>query len=577
MLSFEQDVAFFLRRAERNVELDQYWEALQLYRKAMEVAPQDFRVWQGISDTYSNLGCNFTALRCYLGALWNCPTQPGDYEYRLAHKFIAVEEYSLGMRCLRRFIYDNGSGDFVAERTLAEKLIFLWDEASETDQATEEVEDLSAWLQVQVGLSRLREGDTEDGIETLIEAYKSAPGNIDIALVLATSFWPMKRYAEAIEVCNAVIEMEDDNLQAHCLLALIADETGDQALCKHEMQILRSLAYYSPQDIFRAGLSLADLKDHEHAHLLLKEGYQRAPNNVWLSHAYAACSMIVGQRTIAADVYMRTRRLLPQDPGIFYFEQKCARWQGGDVDRDVMIQEFPMVFGLPEADAERLRNAIASHANPFTVTDLECADIPEDELPMLLRWGLEKDDGDWQRLALLLALRMDKETAVSILQAYLVLPDKWCKAKLAACDILFCLGVEEPSVSWTEEGRQQLESRFASAYKADMENDKLPFHAMQKNGKVSDRELRVAVYLWQQFLHLSDTVPEEREYLAYGKGMQLLSKNLCNRGSRILTALQGGHSPVLSRIQEVLEPHFLPAVADREDDSQGKLLFPGLE
>lgn len=584
MLPFVQDVEFFLRRAKYNTEQDQHWEALLLYRKAVEVAPGDFRARQGLSDTYSNLGCNYTAMRCYLDGLWACVEQtggtglPGDFEYRLAHKFIAVEEYALGMRCFQRFLHDLNSADYIAERTLAEKLIYLWDETQEgSEVCVEEMEDLGAWLQVQSGLSLLRNGDVEGGIALLEEARDAAPENVEIALTLATSLWPLKDYREAVSICKEVIELEDDNLQAHCLLALIADETGDQALRKQEMLTLRTLAYYSPQDVFQAGMSLADLQDYEHAHFLFREGYHRAPNHVWMAHAYAACSMIVGQPSLASDVYMRLRRLMPENPTIFYYEQKCLRCQQVIEEKNILTQEFPLVFVLPEQDTEICRDRIAKLANPFVVVNLKQEGIGLEDLPMLLRWGLEREDGDWQRLALLTALRMEEKVAVSILKSYLVLPDIWCKAKRAACDILFCLRAEKEYVSWEAGGAARMYSDLAKAYIQTVEDTALPFKQMEKTGELSGREMRATVYLWRQYIQLSDQTPPPEEAVCYGNAMRLLAQNLCNREVQVLTGLRGCSSSTLERIQEVLEPHFLPVIeGELNPFPRQDRLFPGI-
>jgi len=85
-------------------------------------------------------------------------------------------------------------------------------------------------------------GDWADSIGEFQEAVKASPSSSKYALALATAYYNQKQYQEAAEALNKLIERDANNGQAHRLMGMIYETTGQTAqACGEFADFLRLL------------------------------------------------------------------------------------------------------------------------------------------------------------------------------------------------------------------------------------------------------------------------------------------------------------------------------------------------
>jgi tetratricopeptide (TPR) repeat protein len=172
--------------------------ALEQYRAADKIRPNDGEVQLGLANAQSQLGNHSAA---YQNAQTAIRLLAADPSRVLAARYIA------GRSAYLASVGSSQSAEWLRRATVEFRALVAQD-ASSTDYRY--------WL----GLTLLQRKDYSAAIESLIEAVKLSPGNLEIRVALSAAYIGAKRYADAETVARDVVKAAPNNADAWFNLGL---------------------------------------------------------------------------------------------------------------------------------------------------------------------------------------------------------------------------------------------------------------------------------------------------------------------------------------------------------------------
>lgn len=173
--------------------------AFEQYRAADKIRPNDGEVQLGLASTQSQLGSHGAAYQNAQNAARLLATDPSR---------VAVARYIAGRSAyLAAIANPTGSAEWLRRATLEFRALVAQDASNA---------EYRYWL----GLTLLQRKDYSAAIESLIEAVKLAPGNLELRVALSAAYIGAKRYSDAETVARAVVKAAPNNADAWFNLGL---------------------------------------------------------------------------------------------------------------------------------------------------------------------------------------------------------------------------------------------------------------------------------------------------------------------------------------------------------------------
>ena len=508
LLPFAQGKEFYLRRGRYRVDRGDYWEALPLLRKAWSLSRRDAEAPLLLAEAYSEMGCGQMALDTLLNMVWRCDELPSQFDYLIGCEYLAVQDFDMALECFRRFHEKNPStADLSYEmkeigRILEDIDVSQWEGAFPDGDATEN----GAQILAQHGAKLIDRGEYESAVENLNMALEAYPDSDEFRVSLALALWMAGRCDEALDYCHQVLFHDPRNMQAHCLLALIGEQTGDQALRDREMEIIPALAKEAPDDVFRAAITAGELGEHTIAQELLLLCVEEHPYEPWIMHALGASSSMRGDFKTARLAWRRMSRLMPSDPVLHYYLRALKKEESRETESEKTGREdrFPYFFTLPEAEIRAQTKRLACLVNPFFIqkkTDEgEGALFPAEDL---IRWGVANGKNTLQNKCIFLALRQGqhhRREIIHLLRQMLATASLGAAQQKGIADVLYCLAATEPYYAWGKQGRTEEAARLPDWVVQLDEGRQAPLRELEERMLDDEMSFRLAQWLWRDYL-----------------------------------------------------------------------------
>lgn len=142
-------------------------------------------------------------------AVWLAKLADGDPNYLESLFFLGVDDYFAGQ-------YQKAEQDFSA----LEQRIPLNEVASN------------------LGVMESRRDEYAEALTNIERAYKGDPSDADFCFNLGACFWYLKQYPQARQYVEAAVKANEDDPEAHTLLALVCQKLGDVEGQRRELQWL---------------------------------------------------------------------------------------------------------------------------------------------------------------------------------------------------------------------------------------------------------------------------------------------------------------------------------------------------
>lgn len=491
VVSIDQSGDFFQRRARRHLDRMNYVDALGCLRRAVRIEPDNQTYWLDMAET-------FTEMNCYdesNNILFYLIQSNGGNEcfFGMGCNFLGLQEFEKARESFLTYIRLEPDGIY---REDVEDLLDALEEQMESPPpaATSPRVHLLALR----GKHALDQGDAARAKHLLERALDHDPKLHHARNNLSLALFCLKEYPSAIAQAQMVLDMDPDNLYAHCALALALDQSGDQLLCDKTVQRALELCGEQPHDLSRVCVMLHELGRHELALKKLSELRPLRPYDLRTLHALAAAHAHCGQWHAARKVWAQMSAIDPENTiSAFYLAQADAvlaaldegerdeppapstedcgplvediesllarsgaptAAAGAEPHLTLLIgggqiaapPEIPYAFQVPHAEAIRRFQLI----NRQVADGLEVLRerwTNDDALRALLLWGLTASDASIKRALLALIASFKDGESERVLRMFLGRRDEPDSVKREVFGMLKQMGAEEPYIAFMDD------------------------------------------------------------------------------------------------------------------------------
>lgn len=391
VVPFERDNAYLIDRAALNRRQGHLLDALSLYRRALENAPDEAQVAMDMAETLCEMGCYEQSARA-LCAMLVRPDAPQDCYFGLCCNYFGMNDLDAAYRAMVRFLA--AEPDAVKRPEVSEMLknIVLLRTLTQSDDRRKA---RRAKL-LEAARRRLMAGDAPSA-ERLLRRSMRMGATEGTHVLLAEAHLAQNRIGEARREIESVLKKPKVTAQALLTGVRVYNASGDTK--RRSAALTRLGRMDGDNQALRARVEALFLVGADQAlTALLRAALRDAPNERMLLHALAVNNLRLGKPVSrAAACWSRMLRIDPEDDVAAYYYTRCYH---GEPPLDAAY-----ACALPEAEIQKRTNRLLSLQ---TAPD---DSIDDEDVLALCRWGLRSGDKRAAILARALLERADDPDA----------------------------------------------------------------------------------------------------------------------------------------------------------------------
>ena len=447
IVSFEQDLDFYVRRGNAYAQEADWIKALSFYHHAAQIDPFQPEIGMKMSRMYAKMERFELSNRVLLGMLWRCKDRPSELYYDLGCNFIGLYEYEWAMAFFQRYADDAGDEE-TAQKLKILQIIGTMSENDYQEQDfgdTDDEEELerASFLFVQQGKQWVQQGRIQQAHDFLIQIQKMMPNALRIKEQLAWVYFRMNENEKACDLCEEILLRDPFNIQAHCVRLAMADQEENASEIAPILERLRNGDARDGDDAFQAGVALSRYGHYEQAKTFFAQAREEDPYWIDVLVAQARNFACLKEEKCAMANWQVIATLLPEDPIGRYYARLAKEGISAE-DAKKLSQRF----GLPtEMEIMHL------HSIQSTLNKTERIAHEHDmALFEALSWALFYAEDAIRDAAIPMISEIFVFEAPTLFRDFLLRRDYKDETKQKIFDELDKLGVEQPYIALFDGG-----------------------------------------------------------------------------------------------------------------------------
>lgn len=445
IVSYQQDDAFYARRAQHHMEKGEYLEALTCYRAVQERNPNSPSFLMELAWIYAQLRFYDLSNELLLRLISDYEKNNAEAYYALGSNFYALGEYARSGECLGIYLHLDPDGVY------AEESEYMLAALSDTDISTDDEEDVHRAALMYGFRRRLQEMPESGNLPSGLGRYgeiESLPLRdlLTAYLQIAITYFIQGDSDTAITVAEEILNRYPYDMAALCNLALFYLRSGREKEAHAVLDRIRRMELTNDEDCFKFGVLLCEFGLHNEARHRIQPLLDSSLDAPKVMQYYALACFNAGYPKDALRIWNRMTHIDPSDAVYAYYYRLVASHIRGDVH----IASLRYTMQLPASEVlARVRyiNERISH----TTQDLHSLWMDE-EFRSLLIWGTHIGDTESKRAMLHLLATVAGSDAVPLLKSFLLRRQEEDDLKRETIAIIKQMGVPEPYTVLTQEG-----------------------------------------------------------------------------------------------------------------------------
>jgi tetratricopeptide (TPR) repeat protein len=317
VLNFNQPASFFIKKAERHIDAGNFLEALQLYRQALGMEPDNVEYLLSIAQIYSEMGL-YTESNDVLLKIARYGNTPTECLFALGCNYMGMKNYELADEAFEQYLAIDPDGEFADE---IDDIFDMLDEEEEEGLLTD-VSRQYIMEEAYEGKQYLDKGDYKSAIQHLENVVSRDRLMYPAMNNLALSYFFDGQKAKAVEMSKKVLEAQPNNLHACCNLAFFYSDMGDSAAGEEYLSRIDEAADFDPEDMHKLALTYCELGHHEKAYKWFSKLISFQPYDIRLLHFYGLAAYNNGLYGEAADCFVKILKIDPSNSLASYYKSK---------------------------------------------------------------------------------------------------------------------------------------------------------------------------------------------------------------------------------------------------------------
>ncbi|MGI6539108.1 MAG: tetratricopeptide repeat protein [Caldicoprobacterales bacterium] len=441
VVPFEQDGSFFYRKAKKHIENNNYINALNYYRKAIEKDPKNQEYSLDLAEVLSEMGYYHESNLILFSLLQETPPRTECY-FAMGCNFLGLQEYKKAEHSLKKYMEEDESGFYFEE---AQNLLdvlqsqeFYYEYISEIDPQKNKVMEMAA-----KGKDFLDKGDYKRAVMELEKATSLEPEFIFARNNLALAYFCLGKDDRAIDICLEILEKQPLNVHANCNAALFHFESGDKTKAAEYLEIIKQIKTDDPEELHKITITMCELGQHQNANMLLKRLLQYKPYETQILHYMAISCFNLKKYKTALRYWDKIEKITPNNTISSYYKAYVKRVMDGEEK----FLELPYNFQVPYDEIIRRVKKIHDILK-LSKNERKNEWKNGDWLISLLRWGLNLNDVLIKKAILSVIASFQDEKAEKLLREFILRKSERAELIEEALILLKQMDAKEPYMAF---------------------------------------------------------------------------------------------------------------------------------
>lgn len=373
VVPFKRSSGYVHKKAMENRRGLHYLEAVELYRRALEQAPENEEIQLDLAETLSEMECfeesNRLLLRILSANMW-----AGEAYYGLAVNYYALQQREEAADALANYLHLCPDGPYWEDaQDMLDTLSFMEDEPEPYRQE----------LMFRRGVAALARDQGDKALRLLKRALKIARNKARAHSVLSMAYLTRGDMDKAFYHAKMALAGDQGNVQARCALCLILQKMGKNRAAMGFLRKTEALCQ-SPADERMFLRAAQELGGKDLARHFLSMQAKVSPYRIATLHQLAAAYYAMNETGKAENLWVRILRIDAENVQAAAY-LKILRG-GGSLDPEVV-----QAGALPKEEAVSRLTAIAAALAGGPESWREAWN-QSDSLYQMVRWGFTLPD-----------------------------------------------------------------------------------------------------------------------------------------------------------------------------------------
>lgn len=443
IVPFEQNGAFFHKKARKHIENNNYINALSYYRKAVEKDPDNVEYLLDLAEVFTEMSY-FTESNQILFGIVQQEAARGDCYFGIGCNFLGLQDYDKAEEWLVKYLDIEEDGIYAEEAQdlldVLQSQEFYLDKYDDMDPTKEQ-----AFKTASKGKDHLDRGEYARAVKALEKVAAEEPSLIFARNNLALAYFCVGRLEKALDTTYDILRDHPGNVHANCNAALFHHEQGNQEYAEKYLRTILSLPAEDPEEIHKIAVTLCELKQHERVNQMLKTLLRYKPYDAKILHYMAVSCFNLKQYRSALKYWEKIEKINP-DNTISAFYQRHTE----NVLKDSRsVKELPYHFQVPYDEIIRRVKKIND------LLKLPSGDLAEkwrlgDNLRTLLLWGLDLNDAVIKKAILNVVASFGDKKSERFLRDFVLRKQEGAEEIREALKLLKQMNAEEPYIAYVD-------------------------------------------------------------------------------------------------------------------------------
>ncbi len=438
VLSFHQPASFFIKKAEKHIDDGNFIEALQLYRQALGMEPDNVEYLLSIAQIYSEMGL-YAESNDVLLKIARYGNTPTECLFALGCNYMGMKNYDLADEAFEQYLAIDPDGEFVDD---IDDIFDMIDEEEEDDGVLQDVSRQLLMEEAYEGKQNLDKGNYKAAIEHLENVINRDRLMYPAMNNLALSYFFDGQKAKAIELSKKVLEAQPANLHACCNLAFFYSDMGENDIAGGFLKRLDDIGDIEPEDMHKLALTYCELSHHEEAYKWFSKIIPFQPYDIRILHFLGIAAYNIGLCNEASDCFEKILKIDPNNSLASYYKAKANAAKNGHP-----LKKLEYVYQV-QFDEIKLRVKYLNDCLMQKDGSLKEKWNNDEYFKSVILWGLYYGDEYIKKIVIEIMSLFSDEQVEDEFRSFLL---KSTEADEIKNDIFMCLkriGAKEPYVAY---------------------------------------------------------------------------------------------------------------------------------
>lgn len=446
VVPFEQDGSFYYKKAQKFLNSNDYIEALNYYRKAVEKDPDNVEYLLELAELFTEMNFFDESNRILVRLIHRLDRQAARAYFDMGCNFLGLQDYEQAKEYFNKYLNMEPYGDYVDE---AEDFMDILELQTSYVEGVMGFDDKLKvfYNRAKLGKELLDKGEYKKAINIFEQIIKEDPTLLFVKNNLSLAYFCIGDVEKAISIEKEVLTLHNDNVHANCNIALYYDEMGEaDERDRYLQKVMGMIDPDDPDNLYKIGVTLCELRHHEDALNVLKMLLDYNPYDVKIIYYCGIAYLNMQRYSEAMECWDKILKLDPDNSIATFYRNRTHL----HMRQLIPAEQYGYQYQVPHQEfIRRIRfiNDLLAF-KPSKLLDMWQSD---GEFYSMIKWGLELNDDAIKGALLHIVAGFKDEKAEKLLRDFLLKKDESESLRKEVFALLKQNGVKEPYLAYMDQ------------------------------------------------------------------------------------------------------------------------------